>query len=349
MNIMNKEKLELLFKLVMNDIVLNYEILINYGFTDEDIIWMKQNATIIECKNGIYRFIAIDKLRKYGLKLLYEEYNAKDANICFRKCYYLAPGSRKVCMQYMMALVRRYEYKEALEVYDRMIRKESHKYEKDNNLILYLFSVLTELDPLKADKVTSFKLDDLLMSRHYNHKDENEVRKAVFNNKFTYAYKLNNVRACNEKEGYSVKLELIKSLLAHAIEAERNLKSYLLDLAKNDEYEKIITILCKREEQKNLSRLENYIMVVCDSILEIINTGKNPVIVVYNTDNMYDALLGNNFELAYRLNKEFLLRDGCNPDNDIVNVLLLKINNMISENFNKEYEVFNKRRVLEKR
>ena len=346
---MNNEKLEVLFKLVLNNIVLNYEILINYGFTDEDIDWMKQNATIIECKSGIYKFTAVDKFRKYGVKLLTEERNAKDANECFRKCYYLAPNSRKVCMQYMMALIKKYDYDEALKVYDVMIKKNSYKYEKDDNLILYLFSVLTELDYDKADKVTSFKIEDLLMSKHFQHKEENEMRKAVFNNKFAYAYKLNNVRVCNEKEGYSVKLELIKCLLAQAIVAERNFKGYLLELARNEEYEKIITILCKREEQKNLSKLENYIMIVCESIIEMINTGKNPIITVNNTENMYDALLGNNFEIAYKLNKEFLLRDGCDPNNDIVTVLLLKINEMIKENIDNQCEEFNKRRILQMR
>lgn len=337
---MEYERLEILFDLVINNMVLNFEILTGYGYTAEELKWMKEHAVLTKCKNGTYKFLAIDKLRRYGLKLLYERCNAKDANACFRKCYELAPTNRKVCMQYMIALLKRNDYQEALKVYDSMVRKTSNKYTKDNNLYLLLFSVLTDLDTEKAEKVTSFKPYDILLTRHVEHKDENDMRKAILNSKYTYAYQLNNLRACNDKGGYSVKLELIKCLLAHAIEAERKFKNTLLELTRKQEYGMILLLLCKREQQKNLSRLENYIMIVCDSIIRLKETGEVPEVTVYNTDKMYEALLGNNFGLALQLNREFLLNDGADPDTDIVNILLIDINNIINDNIESQKEKY---------
>lgn len=327
---MNKEKIEVLLRLVMYDIVLNYSTLISYNFSDEDIFWMLDNKIIMQVKDDKYKLLSVESLRRYGLKLL-TDHNGKEANICFRKCYQMAPNSRKICMQYMMSLIRREDYQEALNVYDTMTKRGQVKYEKDDNLYLYLFSILTNLNSEKANKVINFGYRDIMLDKNWQHKDENEIRKAILNSKFTYAYKLITARIYSNKDEYSVKYELIRWLLVHVLEYEKKFKANLFDLANDGEFKKIILILKNRERQRNLSKLETYILIICEAIVNIKNIGIVPEIIVEDTDNMYEALMGYNFELALRLNNGFLQYTGDNPSNDIINILLVKINGLIND------------------
>jgi len=326
---MDDKKLELIFRMVINDIVLNNQNLINNGFSNEEISKLIEMKIIQTTKSGVYKFIAVEDLRKYGVKRIFMK-DGREANRCFKKCFQLASNGRNICLQYLLALIKKSNYDEALEVYHNLVRNNSSKYYKDNNLYLYLLSVIVELDSEYAEIVKGFKYSDLMLYENKENKIECKIRKAILQSKFTYAYKLI-VDYMSGKKEYSLKYELIRELLVHALEAEKVFKSNLLNLAKNEDYDEILKLLQNREKQRDLSKLENYIILIVEAIIDIMLTGEVMEPAFNECNSLYEALVGNNFRLALKLNNEFLEYNNENPCDDIVNILLLKINELINE------------------
>lgn len=119
--------------------------------------------------------------------------------------------------------------------------------------------------------------------------------------------------------------------MSQAIDCEKKFKSDLLRFAKNRQYDEIVSSLRNRKQQRYLTNYETYILLTAEAILKVIQTKTIPIPTINSTLDMYEALIGNNFKLALELNKEFI--DYARSDNreDIINVLLIDLNMMISE------------------
>lgn len=326
---MENQKIELLFKLVIDDLVITESLLLKNGYTKKEIKELTDMGMIQKQKKKIYKFTGIEKLRQYGVRLLLTN-QLKEANICFRKCYELAPNGKNVCLQVLLSAIVRNDYQEAFKIFADLEKIHPEKNIKDNNLYLYLLSILSECNEEYQERVKSFTEEDLILPHSNSNKLENDIRIAIVQNKFKYAYQLLNKLIAKDTQ-YSVKFELIRGLLSQAIERQKELRENLLNLAKNGDYNAIFSILNSKSQNTKLSTIEACISEIAKNIITITQNKTIPPVTNETATEMKDAILGNNFKLALRINREFLNFINASEEDDIINILLVKLNGVIEE------------------
>jgi hypothetical protein len=336
---MGKTKLEELYDLVIDGYVINKKILVSKGFTGEDIIELLRKKYIIETEKETYKIYNADKFHKYGIKLL-QEGKIKEANICFKQCHKLNPTGRKINLQMILTSLIRNNYEEVLTLYKNLEDATIMTHKLDNNLYLYLLSFIIELPQEYKEKIRELKYEDIALPKQVISKDENKVRIAIYQNKLPYACKLLNDIMAKKNDEYSLKYELLKILTYKAADAERDFKSKLLKLTKNEEYKEIIEILKEKSNTKKLNKVEMYILLTSYTIINILETKTIPEKKVTITYDIYTALMGNNFDLAKEINLEHHTLIGTDANEDPVNILLEKIIELIKdiEKTNKKIE-----------
>lgn len=323
---MEEKRLETIYSLLMDGMVLTHNLLIEKGLSQEDINILIQEKHIAPVKDNKYILVSVDKFRRYGVALLTKQ-KIKEANICFRKCYELAPNGKNICLQALLAAVKRYNYPEVFKIYANLETIQPEKNKKNNNLYLYLLSVVTECPQEYQEKLIDIEYSDLMLPNTAGNKIENEIRKAIYQNKYTYAYQLINENI--SQDVYSVKFELIKALLDQAIDHEKEHKSNLLDLAKKEKYSEILNILRTRQQLRRLGSLETYILLITDAINTIQKTNYIPTPTIKTSHSMYDALIGHNYELALEIDNQYIEYTKGRKETNIVNILLVKLNMLI--------------------
>lgn len=326
---MEQSKIETLYKLIINGLVINDRTLLNSGFTNEDIDKFIIYKILIPTENKTYKLVYVDKLRQYGVRLL-SQGDVRTANDCFRICYNLAPNGKNICLQYFLANIVKKDYQKALEIFSNLEKIQPEKNKKDYNLYLYLLSNLIELEGEYLKRAKSIKEEDILLVETYLNKKENSIRIAIMKDKFTYAYQLINPLISRDIE-YSVKYELIRKLVIEIAQKERKFKENLTTLIKEENYEKIIEELNKKLKYSHLSKIETYIYLIAKAIIEIKRTNLIPVKSDNKSNDMYNVLLTNDFKKALEINEHFLDLKHENKSKDLVHIMLIKLNKLIDE------------------
>lgn len=339
---MEQELIERIYNMLINDLDLTEENLLKTGLTKEEITLLLERKIIKPREDNQFELYRTEKFHQYGIRLL-KKGQAKEANICFKKCFQMSPNGRKINMQLMLSKIKWGYFEEAFEYYKNLEDNDNGKHRLDNNLYLYLLNLLMELPEEYQEKIKGFTKYDLIYPPNVINKDENMVRIAVCNEKFSYACNLLNDLINKKQKEYSIKFEVIKALLSKVIDKEKEFKSKLLYLAETEQYFNIINLLKERSNKKKLNKLENYVLIITDAIIKIINTKQIPEKTEEITHNMYRALMGNNFELAIEINDTHHLLVGTNKDSDVIHVLLLKIIELIKqvENKNRKEQLTN--------
>lgn len=325
---MENINIEPIYKLLINDLKITDESLRIYGYKEEEIHLLVKMNIIQRLNTGEYKLVSVEKFRQYGLSLL--RMNKKyAADKCFRRCYEMATNGKNISFQYINSLLKRRKHQEIFEVIDRVNPELD---DVNYNLCLYLLSFLTDIPDRYKERIRNMTEDDLLMPMTSSNRIENNIRKQIIEFKFKYAYKLiNDSLAKTRSNGYSIKFELIRELLKQVVDREETHKNNLMDLIKKSQYKEIILVLKDRQDIRYLSLIESYILIVAETIVEILETGKLPIPTIGNTSDMYKALVGKNFKVALELNTKFIEETNKNINEDIFNLLLVKLNGYISE------------------
>lgn len=319
--------MEILYKILLNDLDLSYENMKLYGFSDDEIFSLIEHGVIEYVSNNTYSLVLVDKFRRYGVELL-KMHRVKEANLCFKKCYELAPNGKEICLQYMISLIEKGNYSEIFDVFSNLEKIHPEKNSKNTNLYLYLLSFFVEFPEYYKNKVSELDCDDLILPVTKFSKSENEVRFAILNSKFVFAHQKIKFMLARDN-GYSVKFKLIETLLRFVVEHENKFKENLISLCKNEQYEEIINILKDRQKLRYLSNMEMCVLIIVEAIVKLKQTNVIPKLGINNTGDMYEALVGNNFKLALQISDGFIEYAKLNRDEDIINLLLVKINELI--------------------
>lgn len=342
---MENNKVEIIFKIILNDLVLNEKSMLAHGLSKNDIDELISHKIIISKDGDKYILGDINKLRRYGIKLLYEK-NAKVANRCFRKCYEIAPRDKRVCLQVFLAAIKRKDYEEAIAIFENLESISSPKDYPDNNLYLYLLNIITESVGKYQEKVRNIEYDDLILIDKPNNRGENEIRHSILRNKLLHAYQKLNV-IINRQSDYSVKLEVIRELLIQSINTEKEFKANIFEMIQKEQYNLIISALIKKRQNRYLSDIETYILLITQAIVDMQNTQTIPIKKENNAKNIYEALLAQDFEAAKKINDEFLEYRNELKENDAIYILLTKVIELQEEiKFNKQNSGYTRKRTI---
>jgi len=200
-------------------------------------------------------------------------------------------------------------------------------------LYLYLFNLLTKCPEEYVERVKDMDYDSYLFPADIRvpfKEEQNNIRQSITKNKVKNALRIqNNIIA--SKPRYSVSDEVLKELIIRLINLESRFKSQILEFAKNKDYHRIISFLYTKSRKRYLTNVETFIRLICESIINISENRVVPPTMVDNTDEIYIAITGNNFELALTLEKMRLKHYEQNPNESVVYILLTQINELIYE------------------
>lgn len=339
---MEQTKLNKSYDTIINssDIITERTFLINGISNPQEVITMLlDNGTLKVVEPGKYQISSATELYNYGVTLLKSNYQLR-ANLCFEKCYQVNPKHRNSALQVLLLKVKSQKYQEAYNILDDVLEVEPEKYQYDNNLYLYLLNILEKCPEKYNNKVKSLVAKSVISSENTNEEDI-EMRKEIISNHFSHAmYFLNNIRAKNLN--YSIEIILLKVLLSKAIDNEKNIKEQLELLVKKNQYQELLTILNELQQRRILNYYMDVIYLLTQKIIEISETRIIPVIKEAKTNDLYQAVLNNNFSLAKQINdlkinssRAKLLNDkNINKDpkeTKIIDKLLVKIDSLIKE------------------
>lgn len=303
----NEMYLNNMFDKIINDINLTLSELSECGFTKEDITLLV-NDGILKFENGIYSLKEVEPLFKYGRKLLGQK-DKITAQKCFLKCFSLNPNHDSVCYEMFIRSIDEKDYITALKCLDVMCKSDNLPHQIDNNLYLFLLSVITDLPDKYKEYVKSLRLEDILIiyndPRYENKNAQNNIRKTIFAMKFPYALKQLNHLIGNSSRMTSRDL-ILKTLIIRAVEAERERKKELFTLAVNKDYSGIIHYLQAKEEKTRLSINDISLIKIALEILNIKRTKEIPYPPLLKTADIIVAIKRQDYKQALMLKKEYM-------------------------------------------
>ena len=318
------ENLEKLYDGVIDGVTLTTKQLNEYGFNSTDIRKLIDDKTIERVKRGYFSFIDVNKLLYYGKKLCTLDKRER-ANLCFSKCHEIDPDNLSVCFQLFIGSIQDKNYEKAFELFDKLSYSKNEFYSIDSNFHLYLLNYITDVPEKYREQARFIKYYDVKIpdndKRYSDTLSYNRVRSSAMKGKFTFAYKLLN--AIVKKNGkHTVQDVIEKSLLSQVIMTEEKSRKFVNHLIKEKKYDDIIKYYDDKRQKHNLVALEELIVRLSEEYLKIKDTSTIPIPKIIDTNNLFDAIDANRFDLALNYCVEFNSQHNINnEESPVFNIL----------------------------
>lgn len=327
---MNKN--ELIYEMMIKEMPLTELNLKQNGFTSEEIKEMINNQFLTEV-NGEYEINSVYSFYQYGIKKITLGY-INEANICFKKCLEMQPYNRTYILQQTIDALTMENYKKFFDFFPMLDTKDTEENIKDNNLYLYLACLVTKVPFEYYERAMKFDYDDLILSPDCQvdyKEEENIIRGFIAKSRYKYALKLVNDFIATKKTDI-VKMLVIKEFLHKVIKVENKIKYDLFQFAQKKEYANIVYYLDTRARRRYLKSNEVYIRMLAKTMIDLLETQVIPQVTVNKTSYMYDAIKGNNFELAKNLNYYYKKKNNRESiEGNMINMLLTDIIELINQ------------------
>ena len=316
-----------------------------YGFNTTDINKLIEGNVIERVKRGHYSFRDTDKLFDYGVKLA-KGNNYDLANRTFLKCFELEPNNYKYCLQLFTVCIHEKEYDKAFKLYDRLYKLSNDNEKIDLRYYMYLLNYITDIpgkykDMVEGTNYYSIKIpsDD---KRYSDVMSYNRARSTAIKGKFSSAWRILYAITIKNR-GYTLQDIAEKNLLTQTITEEKKSRKVVNSLVSEKKYDAVIDYLENKRKKHKLNTIEEYIIKLSESYLIIKNSSTIPIEKNIDTDNLFEAIQANKFDLALKINNEFNKeREIANEDNTL-NIILTDIckliNSLKKSNTNKKPDI----------
>ena len=341
----NVEDLEKIYNGVAEGIDLTTKQLHEYGFNSADINKLIEDNIIERVKRGHYSLKDIDELYDYGVKLA-KGNNYDLANRTFLKCFELEPNNYKYCLQLFTVCIHEKEYDKAFKLYDRLYKLSNDNEKIDLRYYMYLLNYITDIpgkykDMVEGTNYYSIKIpsDD---KRYSDVMSYNRARSTAIKGKFSSAWRILYAITIKNR-GYTLQDIAEKNLLTQTITEEKKSRKVVNSLVSEKKYDAVIDYLENKRKKHKLNTIEEYIIKLSESYLIIKNSSTIPIEKNIDTDNLFEAIQANKFDLALKINNEFNKeREIANEDNTL-NIILTDIckliNSLKKSNTNKKPDI----------
>lgn len=338
----NVEKLEKIYEATIDGAELTTKLLNDYGFNSKDLKELVDSNVLLRLKRGHYLLNNVKSLLYYGKKLIsVKQYDRADA--CFEKCYELEPKNPSVCFQLFFRKVKSKNYEESFKYFDVMLNTDNNFYKIDNNFLLLLLSNVTVLPERYMDYINSLKSEDIIVDekdkRYNNFVEENKFRKAIYDGRYSYALAL-----LKELKNPTVQTLVFKQLIGQTLHMRNECKEKILNLIHLGKYEDLFVLLQQTNQKRSLSNNEKYALVLVQKILDINQNHNIPIKKVLEANNIYEAIDGDNYDLAYLFCTEYNLINNIDSSQNVLHLLLKKITDSIAKIISEQsnsYDKFN--------
>lgn len=334
---MEDYKIEELYDNIIEGKELTNELLKSQEFTSETIKELIQNGYLIKIDNNNYLLPNIKKLLNYGKRLLRQD--PIKANLCFERCYEMAPNNFDVCQQLFINDIEKENYERALILLDKMYPKEECSVER--NLYLLLLSMSTNLKDEYKEEAKKIKLVDIKSNPINQPTDqiilENKFKKTIYYQQFIYASKqLTNI--INNRGKKTIDDVILRVLLTTSIKNQNKTKSEIIRLIKEAKYEELLDYYKKIEDEHILSKADQYTLDIINDLVKIKKTNKIPQKRDMEITGLFDMIKAKEYEKALQSNIEHNREKNIDNNNNAMFLLLTAITELIKSKQQEEKE-----------
>lgn len=325
-----KDKIEIIYDLIIRGIKINKELLNIYNFSDDEINKYIEGGVLINDKNDMYKIASVNNLYRYGIKLLLLG-KIKRSKDCFTICYRMDPNNREICIQLMNIALKEKNYIGVSKMFDIIKQISPENYIEDNKLYAYLLGIIMEQNSEYSEILKNTEPDELQISKNNDYPDrikQNIIRRYITNQRYKMALRSIN-DLIRENRVYNTELELLKELISQTLKKDEKYKNNIKIAIKTQDYEQVLKLLAIKSQNQYLNNKEVYIQQVTKTLIDIYKTNEIPVITEHNTKFLYDAIKGNNFKLAKVINDQFLEETNQDIKEDSLHILLDDIISLI--------------------
>ena len=192
-------------------------------------------------------------------------------------------------------------------------------YNKDNAEPSNLFEDYKE-------KFINLEENDILIPGKTNSL-ENSIRKAVFSNLCPDVDRFARLLFTDDKEDHDLIYLLEKFLVLKWIDNKKFINMKFAEYLFTDKMKAARDLLYKQQDRRSLTKTNEYILKIINSYITIEETGIIPK-SKYDGDNILEAINGNNYELALKLEKQRIMENGRKKETNLY-VVLKKIVSLI--------------------
>ena len=293
------------------------------GFNGKDLSDLIVEGTLIRLRRGLYALNDASEVYRFGKNLLAKGEYAK-AMKCFARCLEIDPFNKIASFYLFVNCVKNKDYPKAFEYLDGFYNINNKSYQTESSFYLYMLSLITEVpkEYQEISKKLTFKDIKIALGdkRYENIKIQNQIRWYIFNNKLADAMKL--LMASNNNKDQDT---LTRELITQALATQQNNKKIIMNLIMQDDYDKIVEILERQEEYRNLSVSTKYALKLAKNLVDVRDNGTIPKCIQIYTDKVFEAIDMNNFELALALEKNRLRTNTYSMDGNYIYLLLEKL------------------------
>lgn len=291
-------------------------------YSDKEIDFLIK-TNILVFKNNKYYIGSIPELYYYFESLL-----NKRENILARKFYNklmeLCPTYKANYYELMDIALRYGDNYTAYEYCKKLDDRKDYLY--DNNLYLYLFSMIIKMSKDDIKYVKELTFEDICVKendfRFDNIDIENSIREDIYKHKFGRAIARINEKAYS-KNKFQAQDVMLKILCDRANSKKLQLECNIKDKIVNDDFESVSKLLLNIEKERKLTKLEStikYLLYIYNSII----MGNNPIKIEEKADSIFSAIKNNDFEQALSLCYKYKKDHNIEEDNALI-LLLSKI------------------------
>lgn len=294
---MEKNKLHILYDIVIENDDLNEEILLKNGLSLQDIDQFVYDGVLIENCDLSYKFTDYAELCEYAQVLLVNKEFEKarkalnlvsDMNPRYLKANYR--------LFYESVFSRDEEY--ILKSFLRMHITHDQNFIIDNNVCLYLLSFTMKLPPIFKQYLKTLRYKDMTFSNEeYEYSWINSVYDNIYKNKFKFALK--NINDYINQNGYSnMRCSLVKLLLKRTIDTQKEYIPSITSLIENHQYEEALEIL---KNKPNITALEKIFILILENIILVKETNLHIKNTDFQSSNVFNAIMRGNYNLALEI------------------------------------------------
>jgi len=295
------------------------KVLKELGFDYKIINQLLEAKIISRVKRGEYLFEGNDLL----WELAYELKNQKEYDVSiriFEYCYKHDINKAAAAYELVVNMIFTNQHEDALAYFNDF----DEKYNCDKLILLYLISIIDDIPLEYKEKISGLTKEDVcIVSSNAKDNYRNYIYTLIIQGNFTYASKLINETAQNQK--LSRMLNMIRYLLYKVIKIDFNYRDKIKGLVKNHSYEMLIDLLKEKQNKYQLSNPEKAIMKLAGVIMDLKKGIEVSVTTNSDARTAFEAVEAGDYELAIELNHSSREKFGKNTYSELFEILLKEV------------------------
>lgn len=322
-----KDKILLIYEMILQDKSLTTKELNASGFTSNDInVLIKQNI-VVRVKWGLYALKDVNLLVSYGCNLANQK-RYDDAQLCFEKCYTMDKTNYYVDSQIFLSAIRSKNYAKALEVYQSLINDEKPINKANTQLYLYLLNQIIELPEDYCKIASNLTYDDIRIPYKEEKIDnqicQNNIRKLLINHNYVEAFQqLRKLLSSGTK--VRINDVILRELLDQCLDAHLSYQLYTVEFVQNKQYSELISNLSAKKERFVLNKNDEYVLRIAKNIIQIKESSVFPQIKEGQIKDVFEAIDNDDYELALKFSCDFDKQNNFDDSKSAINLLLKDI------------------------